>query len=200
MSQKPVEADRSERRRQQILDAAQDCFRKNGFHATSMAELSKTAGMSVGHIYHYFENKDAIIAGIFERGIAEATERMDAMRRSGDVYATLVAEVDQGLCKTERDYALKIESLAEAARNDKMLAMLQNADRVVRTQFKETLRLAQRPGTIDERDLDGQVEIIVAMFNGLAHRLLLQPELDRDALVRVMRRAVAAVIRDPNAD
>lgn len=200
MSQKPVEADRSEKRRQQILDAAQDCFRKNGFHATSMAELSKTAGMSVGHIYHYFENKDAIIAGIFERGVAEAIERMNVMRRSGDVYATLVAEVDQGLCKTERDYALKIETLAEAARNDKMLAVLQNADCVVRTQFKETLRLAQRPGVVDERDLDGQVEIIIAMFNGLAHRLLLQPELDRDALVRVMRRAVAAVIRDPGAD
>lgn len=200
MIQKPVEPDRSEKRRQQILDAAQDCFRKNGFHATSMAELSKTAGMSVGHIYHYFENKDAIIAGIFERGIAEAIERMGAMRRSGDVYATLVAEVDQGLSKTERDYALKIETLAEAARNDKMLAVLQNADCVVRTQFKETLRLAQRPGVVDERDLDGQVEIIIAMFNGLAHRLLLQPQLDRDALVRVMRRAVAAVIRDPGAD
>ena len=30
-------------------------------------ELAKRAGMSVGHIYHYFANKEAIIEAIVER-------------------------------------------------------------------------------------------------------------------------------------
>lgn len=197
---KSGEPDRAEKRRQQILDAAKTCFEQYGFHSTSMAALSKAAGMSVGHIYHYFDNKDAIIAAIIARGVTDTIETLERMRQSGDVYAALVAEMDVGLCKTERDFALKIEILAEAARSEKILALLKAADEVACTKVKEVLRLAQRPGAIDEADLDGQVEIISAMFNGLAHRLLLQRDFNRDAVVRVMRRAIAAVIRDPNGE
>jgi len=49
-------------RRAQIRAAAGECFRQHGFHGTSIAQISKRAGMSTGHIYHYFENKEAIIA------------------------------------------------------------------------------------------------------------------------------------------
>ena len=58
------EASRAAARRQQILNAAAQCFREHGFHGASIAQISKTAGMSPGHIYHYSENKEAIIAAI----------------------------------------------------------------------------------------------------------------------------------------
>lgn len=48
-------------RRAQILAAATDCFRELGFHGASIAKISQASGMSPGHIYHYFENKEAII-------------------------------------------------------------------------------------------------------------------------------------------
>lgn len=55
-------------RRKQILDAAATCFRRDGFRGASMANISLTAGMSTGHIYHYFESKAAIIEAVIERG------------------------------------------------------------------------------------------------------------------------------------
>ena len=49
-----------EARRQQIVDAASTCARRAGFHGASMAEIAHAAGLSVGQIYRYFENKEAI--------------------------------------------------------------------------------------------------------------------------------------------
>ncbi len=46
-----------ESRRQQILDAACDQVRQSGFHGASMADIARAAGLSVGQIYRYFENK-----------------------------------------------------------------------------------------------------------------------------------------------
>ena len=43
----------------QILDAAVVCFAKRGFHQASMHDISAEAGISVGLIYRYFQNKEA---------------------------------------------------------------------------------------------------------------------------------------------
>ena len=44
------EQPRAEARKTQVLNAATECFRRQGFHGASMAQISKAAGMSVGHI------------------------------------------------------------------------------------------------------------------------------------------------------
>jgi AcrR family transcriptional regulator len=51
----------------QILDAALVCFAKRGFHQASMHDISTEAGISVGLIYRYFENKDAVISAMADR-------------------------------------------------------------------------------------------------------------------------------------
>src|SRR5215210_5066702 len=61
-------------RRDEILDAAQSCFVRTGFHQTSMQEICAAAGMSAGNLYRYFPSKEAIIAGIAERDRAEVAQ------------------------------------------------------------------------------------------------------------------------------
>lgn len=62
---------RSERhmaeRRQQILDAALRCFIERGFHRTSIADICKAAGLSVGAVYTHFKNKRAITLALGDR-------------------------------------------------------------------------------------------------------------------------------------
>ncbi|WP_222862308.1 TetR/AcrR family transcriptional regulator [Zoogloea oleivorans] len=48
----------AKRRKEQVLAAAADCVRREGFHRTSMSQISAAAGMSSGHIYHYFGSKE----------------------------------------------------------------------------------------------------------------------------------------------
>src|SRR5918995_1872307 len=68
----PVRAQRQSDRRAEILEAAQRCFVRAGFHQTSMQEICAEAGMSAGNLYRYFPSKEALIAGIAERDRAAA--------------------------------------------------------------------------------------------------------------------------------
>jgi TetR/AcrR family transcriptional regulator, transcriptional repressor of aconitase len=68
-------------RRRQILDGARRCFAVNGFHATSMQDVLKEAGLSAGAVYRYFRSKEEIVAAV-------AAETLESVRES---YATVVA-------------------------------------------------------------------------------------------------------------
>src|ERR1700735_1352434 len=87
--------ERGRLRRRQVLDAAEKCFRRHGFHAASMAGVAMEAGMSVGHIYRYFENKEAIVAAIVERDLQETAAQFARMRASPQgVVAAMVDSLD----------------------------------------------------------------------------------------------------------
>lgn len=47
-----------------IEDAARELFIKQGFHATSMRDISKHADVSLGNFYNYFPTKEAIFESI----------------------------------------------------------------------------------------------------------------------------------------
>jgi AcrR family transcriptional regulator len=68
---------RRHQRRRQILDAARAEFTSNGFHATSMDDITRAAGMSPGGVYRYFPGKEAIIAAIAEQAAGELTATVD---------------------------------------------------------------------------------------------------------------------------
>jgi len=54
-------------RRNQILDAATKVFAGKGFHATTIKDIAREAGIADGTIYNYFENKTALMLGILDR-------------------------------------------------------------------------------------------------------------------------------------
>ncbi|MBW8806256.1 MAG: hypothetical protein AUG49_21820 [Catenulispora sp. 13_1_20CM_3_70_7] len=92
-------------RREQILAAAQACFARKGFHATSMNDIFAEAGLSAGAVYSYFKSKDEIIATMTSRAILLLAPFFDSvlaedppvplhevMRR----FAALVQELSDG--------------------------------------------------------------------------------------------------------
>ena len=58
-------------RRDQILEAAIGCFATKGFHQTSIRDIAKSAGISLGNLYNHFSSKAELITEI---ATIEATE------------------------------------------------------------------------------------------------------------------------------
>lgn len=106
-------------RRDQIVEAAKTSFRRHGFHAASMAEIAQGSQLSVGQIYRYFANKDAIIEEIVNRIIASKMQRLENLGDHINLIAgTLAARtLFQQPGESETDHMLMLEVTAEATRN-----------------------------------------------------------------------------------
>ena len=71
-------------RRNQILDAATKVFAEKGFHPTTIKDIAKEAGIADGTIYNYFDNKTALMLGIFDR-LNESDKRVEDFSKFTDV-------------------------------------------------------------------------------------------------------------------
>ena len=197
----PTDATRAEARRVQIRAAAEQCFRQHGFHGTSIAQISKAAGMSTGHIYHYFENKEAIIADIVAQDLDRMLTLTAELRAASDVKSAMVERAVEGVQDNldPGTAGLQLEIVAEAARNPHVADIVRTADRQCRDSLKATLRtLRQAAGHQDsETSLAGMTEALAAMFEGLKIRSIRNPDLDQDAVVQTFRRMIHDLLTQP---
>ena len=78
-----VSAAYRERQTDRILQAAEECFARNGFQATSMDEVIATAGMSSSTVYRYFpEGKCSLIREVLIRRMGPLVERIKQLAES----------------------------------------------------------------------------------------------------------------------
>lgn len=203
MNQSNSRADqaKSEMRRRQVLDAAAECFRREGFHGTSIARISRAAGMSAGHIYHYFENKEAIVEAIAAReqvDMADLVEKLAQDVDGGDLVARLCRHTAEKV-ERNRDPAvtgLMLELAAEAARNPAIARILQRSNRMISDRLVE---LVQRLGALPDlrsEEIHMRITMIGAMMQGLAMRSILEPRENQDLAVNLLNRVIATLLED----
>jgi AcrR family transcriptional regulator len=58
---RPAEGDK----RRKILDAALRTFADRGFRGTAVPDVAKVAKVATGTLYHYFDNKEALVNAVF---------------------------------------------------------------------------------------------------------------------------------------
>src|SRR3954468_19459581 len=114
-----VPAEPSLDRRAQILDAAIICFAKRGFHQTSMHDISAEAGISVGLIYRYFANKEAVIAAMADRHKSEIQDLLERARQAATLFESLEILFTAHCCENSPKVlsAFVVDLYAEASRN-----------------------------------------------------------------------------------
>ena len=62
-----------------ILDAAEQLFAERGYEPTSMQDVVKAAGTSIGNLYFYFENKEQLLQALAEKALIEAHQKGDEL-------------------------------------------------------------------------------------------------------------------------
>jgi TetR/AcrR family transcriptional repressor of uid operon len=187
----------AEMRRQQVIDAAADCFRAHGFHSTSMAEVARKAGMSVGHIYRYFSGKEKIIEAIVAHDMERHMSFFRELQAESPTRAVelLVERMDEGfaLAIDLQDAALNAEIAAEAARNPRITALIGEADAKALHMLSEVIGRAAPPNWTKE-ELAARAETLVLLFDGLSLRIIKHPDLNRESLRKAMRVALLALL------
>lgn len=63
--------------RNTILESALQLFRDKGFETTTMRDVATRAGVALGAAYYYFDSKDALVMGFYERAQDELTPLLD---------------------------------------------------------------------------------------------------------------------------
>jgi TetR/AcrR family transcriptional repressor of uid operon len=166
-------------RHTQILDAALVCFAKRGFHQASMHDISAEAGISVGLIYRYFENKDAVISAMADRHKKEIHEVLGRAQQAPTLLESLEILFTAHCCEDAPQVvsAFVVDLYAEASRNQRVADLVRDVlqtamdgvtDLIARSPEAESAAHGLKPHE--------QAELIFAVSRGMLMRDVLQPQ------------------------
>jgi AcrR family transcriptional regulator len=115
-------------RRSQILDAAVVCFAKRGFHQASMHDISAEAGISVGLIYRYFENKEAVISAMADRHKKEIVDLIERAKQAPTLLESLEIIFTANCCENSPKVvsAFVVDLYSEASRNPQIANLVRD--------------------------------------------------------------------------
>ncbi|HXM35706.1 MAG TPA: TetR/AcrR family transcriptional regulator [Pyrinomonadaceae bacterium] len=147
-----VDQAKYDEKRRHILEAAEGCFQRDGFRGASIGDICATARMSPGHLYHYFDSKEAIVEGIFEMRLPREAEIVGelGLTPNADFVTAICGWLDQRM-KDVRAHgtSLGLEMRAESARNPAIAKIVSRADRRVRQFLSRLLREGQKREQVD---------------------------------------------------
>jgi AcrR family transcriptional regulator len=183
-------------RRQHILDAAERSFARAGFHRTTMQDIAREAGVSLGALYVYFASKEDLIAGITERDRAKLADQLADVAQSDDI-AVALAKLGQHYVVDEPRHKqqLVVEIGCEAMRGGAVAEIVQTCDRLVLEQFEALFQRAITDGKIAPSLDARQLALAVATIgDGLFWRRAIDPDFDTHAMVPVLSALVAGLL------
>ena len=171
-----------------IIEAAARVFEAQGYAHTTTNHIALRAGVSIGSLYQYFPNKDAILVALLER------HADDGARLIGELAARAEAEEWSLRAVLEHFVEAIVEYHLVAPRLQHVL--LNEAPRppgVVALRHQLEDRVADLVSRLIDLKLGVEVPrpdivawLIVHVVEGLAHEFVVHPprDTDRDALVR----------------
>jgi AcrR family transcriptional regulator len=145
---------------QAILTAARDIVEENGPNSLRVSDVAERAGVAVGLLYHYFDDRDDLIDAVREAQFLARIEAdiADLARKVGpnelDTTAVLKVIIDDfsdPRSKKRRDYRLdRMEALAAARYNPELTKRLVQAQKRLSASIRKTIEKAKADGIVAE--------------------------------------------------
>jgi AcrR family transcriptional regulator len=176
----PNQIEPSPDRPAQILEAAMVCFAKHGFHQASMHDISAEAGISVGLIYRYFANKEAVISAMADRHKKEIHDVLERAQLAPSLLESLEILFTAHCCENSPKVqsAFVVDLYAEASRNPQIADLVRD---VLQTAMDGVTDLIARSpeaksGATHGLEAHEMAELIFAVARGMLMRDVLQPQ------------------------
>jgi AcrR family transcriptional regulator len=187
-------------RRKLILDAAERCFTRSGFHRATMQDVAEEAGMSTGNLYRYFPSKDALVAGLCERDRVGLANEFAEMRENAENFLEAFRDLGKrhfdDSAFNQAKARLCLEIWAEAARNPAISALQCDFAKTFDGQLVAAFEAAKAHGAIHPGvDVRAVASIISKLGDGLFVRRALAPDFNAEREVGEVFAVIGALLK-----
>jgi AcrR family transcriptional regulator len=172
-------------RRDQIIEAATRCFARNGFHATSMQDVIREAGLSVGAVYRYFDSKGELRRAIAEQAVGTVSAELATLAAHDPPLPlaevmTRVLELVEPRLGPEGEARIAIAAWAEALHNAELAEFVRGVMWTFRGQFTTLAHRARTAGELPAgADPEAVASVLVALLPGYMVQRVLSGGPDR---------------------
>lgn len=181
-----------------LLDATARVLTKVGYDRASTNRIAATAGVSVGSLYQYFPNKEALVAALVARHNREMLDLLrEALKEVASLdLATAIAKLVRAAVDAHRvDPALHRvfdEQVPRMGQLAKIEALQGETFQLVRHY------LEKRRDEIAVRDLDSATSILVTTVEALTHQFVIHradtPDRDCERFIDEVTRLVVGYL------
>jgi AcrR family transcriptional regulator len=168
---------------QRIVDAMRTSVGLRGTTGSTFDHVAREAGVSRGLLHYYFGTKERLLVEVVRRDCDLRMERLSetvaAIDGADALLAALVQSLNETLAETPEFFVILLELHTLARRNDEIAAALAELHRRVRDHLAGLLADARDDGAIRLAAEPVAVsEVLFALGDGLAMRMLAEPERD----------------------
>lgn len=162
---------------QKILIAASDCFSNKGFNATSIGDITKSAGISQGALYTHFKSKNDLIIAIVNDEM-KTTLATYAQSYEGSALERIIQLVTNCIMKAgyPTEPRLWTEIIAQSARIPEINRCFVAADRAMRDAIKRILLDGVEHNEFQNIDAEEISIILFGLMDGLISRRAINPD------------------------
>jgi AcrR family transcriptional regulator len=184
---------------QRIVDAMRASVALRGVAGSTFDHVARDAGVSRGLLHYYFGSKERLLAEVVKRDtdlrMAVLDEQLAAVDNAQDFIAMLRRTLDTMLRDDTEFLTLSFEVFTLSRRNPDIAAEFAELIRRTREQVAAVLVAKQAEGVLELRaEPEAIAEILFGLGDGLALRILGEPDRDHTATVHAGTLAVAALI------
>jgi len=150
--------------KKRILDAAGEVFAEHGYARTTIREVARRAGISIGGIYIYFRNKEELYTGLMREqmdafsdhtGSLGDQEPLAALKSVIDSYMEYAAQRTKMLSTNIKEYDLALKKPLKKAffKSQKQL-------------IKDILQRGMKQGKLKKIDCDETADVVLFCIRG----------------------------------
>lgn len=171
---------RGDETRSRILAAAAECFMRDGYDATGVAEICARADVSKGAFYHHFPSKQAVFLALVEQWLQGVDAPLRATRGAHETAREqligLARAVAPVLAGVQGQIPMFLEFWRQAARDPQVWQATIEPYRRFRAAFAALIRDGIADGSLRPADPDVAALTIVSLGVGLVVQAALDPQ------------------------
>jgi AcrR family transcriptional regulator len=181
-----------------VLKAAAQVFTTRGYAATTTNHIAERAGVSIGSLYEYFPNKDALLVALMEQHIGEGESILARVALEAPAGPPHVREMVRRFVRAmvelhARDRVLHRVLFEEAPLPKRVRRQLADVETRITERVEAYLRAHPN---VTKRDPALAAAVLVQTIEGLTHKLVVHgdPQADVEAYVEEIVALVTAYL------